>query len=373
MKILFITRYFPPEASGGARRPRALINILRKMGHDVWVAGPQGIDDQQIIIAAHPNFPAKIYSETRLQEASSAPSFSEKLRLYFMLPDTEISWALRLERAILASKQRFDIVISTNPPESLHLIASRLKDKLGTKWIADLRDPWIFPPQRKILENPIRRFIETFIAKYIFKKCDGIIAVSDSVMKDTYSYAATNIMRDIIGHIAEKYDGPAFEFPSETFNIVHTGSISFSNPLTEFAPLLDEFSHLVEMRKDARLYLVGRLSQDELTQIGAFKYKDYIHVLGQKPREIARAMQLGADALVVVSGKNSHALPGKFSEYQLTGRPILLVGQGEWCKLIPKNAFTMDFAASATLEKGQARQNEVWDDDVSQILRRILA
>jgi len=343
LKILLLTRYFAPEPSGAVRRLLHMVNQLEEEGHEVFIGGPEGIDYKNSICAKHPDFPSKAYSSDYINIENNIKSIGFYLRTWFLLPDPEIRWVLNLTDEILKSGKKFDLVISTSPPESLHIAAYILKAKTGVKWCADFRDPWISPSQREILNNPFRAFIENNIAKFIFKKCDEINAVSQAVMNDTYRYAGKKIKRLVVGHKALKFDGAPFNFPKDTLNLVHTGSISLSNPLSEFAPLLDEFEVFASVRPEARLWLAGRLSGDELDQIDNFKYKDKIIYLGQKSIEEARALQLGADALVLVSGKKSHALPGKFAEYILTKKPILLVNTGDWCKLLPDLPNIHDF------------------------------
>ena len=45
---------------------------------------------------------------------------------------------LRKQMAILKP----DVIITTGPPHSVHLIGLKLHRKFGVKWIADFRDPW---------------------------------------------------------------------------------------------------------------------------------------------------------------------------------------------------------------------------------------
>ncbi|MBK6523219.1 MAG: hypothetical protein IPG08_13345 [Sphingobacteriaceae bacterium] len=43
----------------------------------------------------------------------------------------------------LSTKNKVDVIISSGPPHSMHLIAKALKqDHPNIKWIADFRDPW---------------------------------------------------------------------------------------------------------------------------------------------------------------------------------------------------------------------------------------
>jgi hypothetical protein len=58
-------------------------------------------------------------------------------------PDQQRSWipAAKSLAARLQAENRFDIVWSTSPPESCHLVAASLAAG-GVPWVADFRDPW---------------------------------------------------------------------------------------------------------------------------------------------------------------------------------------------------------------------------------------
>ena len=40
------------------------------------------------------------------------------------------------------SQNLVDVIITTGPPHSIHLIGLELKKKMDIKWISDFRDPW---------------------------------------------------------------------------------------------------------------------------------------------------------------------------------------------------------------------------------------
>ena len=99
MRLVLLTRYYPPEVSGGARRPNALVQSLRGIGIDVLVIAPQGALDPNIVGVPHPSYPA-VPDFAASNSSSDAQqkqllSFSEVLRLTLMLPDPEIRWSLR--------------------------------------------------------------------------------------------------------------------------------------------------------------------------------------------------------------------------------------------------------------------------------------
>ena len=71
--------------------------------------------------------------------------FSTWIRGNFFIPDARIFWirpSVRFLEDFIKSNE-IEIVITTGPPHSIHLIGLRLKKKIKTiKWVADFRDPW---------------------------------------------------------------------------------------------------------------------------------------------------------------------------------------------------------------------------------------
>src|SRR5262249_9396342 len=51
--------------------------------------------------------------------------------------------AARLIAARASGAARFDAVLSTSPPDSVHLAALSLRRRFPLPWVADFRDPWM--------------------------------------------------------------------------------------------------------------------------------------------------------------------------------------------------------------------------------------
>ena len=62
---------------------------------------------------------------------------------FYYLPDTNrFAWCPQAYDTIVSIPYSFDYVHSISNPRSTHLLAKRLKEKMGIPWIAQLDDPW---------------------------------------------------------------------------------------------------------------------------------------------------------------------------------------------------------------------------------------
>lgn len=347
MRIVLLTRFYPPEVSGGARRPHGLVTAWRADGHDVTVVAPAGAEDAQLIAVPHPTYPARPAAST---DRSGGPNLASWLRTQLLLPDPEVRWALRAARAAEAAARAADWIVSTSPPESLHLAARLLSDRTGTPWLADMRDLWLERPQLLVRSNPLRQRIERPLARWILSRARALTAVSPALMRELDQLAPAGVPRAVVGHFALPFDGTPEALPADSFNIVHTGAVNLSNPLSQFQCLLSDFEALAGQRPDARLWLAGHLSEAEIVACRASPVASRIELLGPVSAVRARALQAGADALALVSGTTSHALPGKYAEYVTTGHPILVSAPGPWLELTQPGSW-IPFADGINLPK----------------------
>jgi len=333
MHYLFLVRHYPPEISGGARRPFLLVRALRKLGYKITLVTPFELeeDPDQIhvvgeAIRLNPDLP---YLNIRLNAAAHVKNF---LRNWILWPEPDIRWSKRVERVILESGIKPDGIFTTSPPESIHVVGARLARKLDVPWVAEFRDTWFYNSHRKIIERSLfRRFIERYIAKKALKNVSGLTAVSNYVMNDVLSFAPNTVPRQIIGHFStpqtEKYN-----LPQKDLNLVHSGGFTLSDRGRYLEPLLDIFEEASIVRPELHLHIAGRLTKDEQDIIASSSVRITYH--GQVSLMQSQAMQCAADGLVLYTPKQSHALPGKYAEYCFANRPILYLGGGDWMNLV---------------------------------------
>ncbi|HMK06024.1 MAG TPA: hypothetical protein VK476_00755, partial [Flavobacterium sp.] len=170
-KVLIITYYFPPAGGPGVQRWLKFIKYLPDFDIQPIVYVPENptypiidaqlmseISDKAIVLKTkifEPYGLASIFSKNKTKKISSGiiPSMRRQtsidkfllwVRGNLFIPDARVFWVkpsvAYLKKYI--SENNIDIIITSGPPHSLHLIGMKLKNVMNVKWIADFRDPW---------------------------------------------------------------------------------------------------------------------------------------------------------------------------------------------------------------------------------------
>ena len=88
------------------------------------------------------------------------------------------SRALRLNR-----RERFDCVITSSPPESVHAVGRALARR-GVPWVADLRDAWTFEPIRPPFPTALQRRLDERLERRWLASADAVVCVSRPAADD---------------------------------------------------------------------------------------------------------------------------------------------------------------------------------------------
>ncbi|MFB9373822.1 glycosyltransferase [Algimonas porphyrae] len=341
-----MARHYPPEASGGARRPYLFTQALRDAGHRVTIVSPfrQAHPDHIVV----PHLVSSDYDrdkgEPSAEEPQPDPTEQSPLRNiarnWLLWPEPEIRWARRVARHLESHPIRADWLMTTSPPESLHIVGPRIKAALGCRWLAEFRDTWTVNPHRAVLaRSGLRRSIERTMAQRCLRTVDALTAVSEAVLSEIRAYAPDGTPEHIIDHFSDPPPAPK-DLPKSDLNIVHSGGFTLSDRRRKLDTLLTRLDHLSARRTGCPLHLhiAGQLSLEEKTLLArreeANEPPTKVTAYGALPLAEARALQAGADALLLLTPEDSHALPGKFAEYRQTRLPILYQGGGDWLSLI---------------------------------------
>lgn len=355
-KVLLVTRHFPPLVSGGARRPLAFLRALEEGGYDVDVispAAPAGVHHLAVPHAC-PEAPHAV---------GNGVEGAVRLRDHLLIPDADLGWAMRCLRMRLPFRP--DVVVTTSPPESVHLVGYALKRRFGCKWLADFRDHWCVDPLLPIRSRfAYRRALDQRLARWWLGRADAVIAAGQAVAGEVFAYAPrarTEIIRNT-DLVPEPPEPEAADLGDGGVHIVHTGSFSLSDPGRRLDPVLEAFE--ASGNAALRLHLVGTLTRPEIERVERSPCAGRVRVHGPAPMPRARAFQASADVLLLVAAPGSPHLPGKLTEYLAAGKPILATGEGPWAAEAGLTV-TQDLAAAFARLRRAAPGGPIDDRDLN--------
>ncbi len=110
-----------------------------------------------------------------------ASLFSRRL----LLPDENVSYNLTAIPAAIriVREEGIDVVITTSPPPSVHLIGAAVKRATGVRWVADLRDSIVANPHRDAQRLAVRvkeQGVQA-VASLVARNADATVAVSEAI------------------------------------------------------------------------------------------------------------------------------------------------------------------------------------------------
>lgn len=356
MHILIIARHYPPEISGGARRPALYVRALRELGHKVTLVTPFERDDPDHICVPNAAISRGAQALNHASPSGQSPGLKAKLkarlREWAYWPDENIPWARAAARALEATGLRPDWILTTSPPESAHYAGAYLSKKLDVRWAAEMRDTWVDSPHKAMRETAyFRARIERRMARRYFKNLSAITSVSEAVMKEARKYVPAETPECEITHFSAPSTGAPFAYDASQLNLFHAGGFTRSDRHRKLEPLLKALEQSAQIRPELILHIAGPLSEDEIAL--SQNAKVAVKLYGSVSLEVSNAMQRGADGLVLYTPPSSHALPGKYAEYALSGRPIFFMGGGDWLSLVTDDGHLRPLAEVAHLQKQQ--------------------
>ena len=356
-KVLIITYYWPPAGGPGVQRWLKFVKYLPEFNIEPIVYCPENptypTEDptlcsevsRQLKVLRYPIseplgflnrfLKSKVNPLSKgLIPSTKKQSFLLRLLLFirgnFFIPDARVLWVKPSIKFLSTyiSKNQIDIIITTGPPHSLHLIGLGLKSKHSLKWFADFRDPWTaigYHNQLKISESSQKKYL--LLEGKVLKSTDHIIVTSKKT-KQLFS----GITKQPISVISNGFD---INYSSKTeidsnFTLTHVGMLSTQrNPTIlwkVFAELINELPHFKEKFK---LVLVGNISIDVRAAINHYGLEPYLEHKGVVPHSLAVFHQKKSQLLLLIEANTveaSYIIPAKLFEYLNSGRPIVALG-----------------------------------------------
>ena len=356
MRVLIISYYWPPAGGPGVQRWLMFVKYFKQFGIEPVVYIPENanypLEDQQLqsevpadleIISTPAKEPyklAQLFSKKKTKQLSSGiisskePSFIEKMLLYirgnFFIPDARVGW-LQPSVNYLTTYLKdapVDVIVTTGPPHSMHLIGMELKKRTGSTWLADFRDPWTtihYHKQLRLTKSSEEKHKE--LERQVLQTADQIVVTSATTKKE---FSA--ITEQPIEVITNGYDTNISDEINldKKFTLAHIGSL-----LSERNPTLlwEVLSELVLEEKDItehlEIKLAGAVSDDVMNSLKTFGLSSYTKELGYISHENALQQQRCSQVLLLIemdSPETRAIIPGKLFEYMAAKRPVLALG-----------------------------------------------
>lgn len=285
------------------------------------------------------------------------------IRGNFFRPDPRCLWidpSVRYLKKYL-EEHPVDLIVSTGPPQSMHLIGMKLSERTGLPWIADFRDPWtkIFYFKHLSMTKATEKWHKK-MEKKVLDNASLVVAVSPLVQKEFQSVTNTRVELVTNGFddcdFETEINKEAFGGKDKDFVITHTGLFAADgNPTILWDVLAEKCQKDEDFRRLLKIKLIGKTDEKILLSLEERNLNGVVVDMGYQPHSVAVKEQREASVLILPLRKEPEykaVLPGKLFEYMASLRPVLGIGQS-------------DGAMSMILDRTKTGNVLEWDDKES--------
>jgi glycosyltransferase involved in cell wall biosynthesis len=351
-KVLIVVNSFP--TSGGSRIDK-FVKFLPEFGFEPIVLSAKEADSPRAQELKQRYYPAGLktyhaaslgwsyFTERFLMRGPQARHYRLLRLLSFperclLVPDYMVRWiplGIHMAKNIV-QREGINVVLTSSPHESTHLIGMNLSQNLGIRWVADFRDLWT---EKKLLYRPPTRFHDLWtqrLERKVFKTADYVIAnTPENAARYVERFNVHQNRLDVIPNGFDRDDlslEQRVKHPRNVFRIGYAGALDKHEFPWRIA--LDALKQLaVKVGRDrVRLVHCGYLSEQVRNYIQTQQIEDLIEIHGMLPH--TDAMQLTADTdmrllLLYENAYSSSIVPMKLYNYLIMNGPILAVAPEE--------------------------------------------
>lgn len=423
-RVLIISYYWPPTGGSGVQRWVKFAKYLPSEGWQPVIYTPENpeqlavdhtleaeIPSEVEVIKTHITEPYELYKKFLRKSGHSNEvvevnpvnaqnkSFLQKAAMWvrgnLFRPDPRCLWispSVKFLKKYL-EEHPVDLIVSTGPPQSMHLIGRRLALETGLPWIADFRDPWtkIFYFKHLSMTRSTERWHKK-MEKKVLDDASVVVAVSPLVQQEFQAMTQTPV--ELITNGFDVCDFPSERYveadggPDKDFVITHTGLFAADgNPTVLWKVLADRCASDKEFAKLLKIKLVGKTDKQILESLESAGLSANLIDMGYQPHAEAIEQQRSASLLILPLRKEPEykaVLPGKLFEYLASWRPVLGIGQPDGAMSMilnsTKTGVVLDWTDEASISRfielcwqnHLAGRLTVDDADISQFTRENL-
>ena len=351
-RVLIITYYWPPSGGSGVQRWLKFVKYLPGLDWMPTIITTENGDYPAIDESLLKDVPSiiKVIRTKTLTfgnlfhkvirkkipygslDTNKDDSFLRKIsiwiRLNFIIPDARKIWNKQAFKA--ASKElltnKYDVLITTGPPHSTHLIGLKLKRKFKIKWLIDFRDPWTKMGYLKNVKRwKLSTFFDSILERKVINNCDVAIAVSKKITDDFNNIRKIHLIKN--GYDPEDFEQTKIIEKQDFFSMNYFGTIpSESSPV----PILKAVNLLFEKSiNNIHLNFYGNVSDIVKMELKENDENNLITFHSYLPHNEMLNLLVNSSMLLLIINKvknNKGILTGKIFEYIGSGVPVLGIG-----------------------------------------------
>ena len=259
-RVLIISYYWPPSAGSGVQRWLKFSKFLPEHGYEPHVYTPLNpsfdlrdeelladVSDQVVVVkrkitepyALFKLFGGKKKGNTGLvnsdKKKSKFDQWSSWIRGNLFIPDPRVFWVKPSVKFLsqYVKEHRIDVVITTGPPHSMHLIGQGVKERTGIRWVVDMRDPFSkldFLDTYSITDKNKKKYAK--MEQDILNQCDHVLATSSSMPELLMPFDKNKFTCITNGFDPDDFPEKPASINREQFVVYHAGLLnSVRNPV----------------------------------------------------------------------------------------------------------------------------------------------
>jgi glycosyltransferase involved in cell wall biosynthesis len=355
-RVLLITYYWPPSGGSGVQRCLKFVKYLRHYGWEPVVLTVSNPDYPVFDASLEQDIPAFMevlkvpawepYTLYRLFTGSGArktnigfvdselkENYLERLSLWIrgnlFIPDARMFW-IRPSVKFLETylqKNPVDMIFSSGPPHSAHLIAKKIKKSFDLPWVADFRDPWTgvyYYHKMKVSAWADRRHRK--MERECLDAADHLVTVNSFIKEDFSRLSSTTV--EVIPNGYDPDDFAAVNSkPGKRFIIAYTGMFLRDQDAPELWEVLREMTEQISgFRENLKLVFAGKVDQKILEGIKRNQLDEFLELQDYVPHSELPSILKGSSLLLLSINRTKQSgsiTTGKIFEYLASERPIL--------------------------------------------------
>lgn len=342
--LLLVAYHFPPEPAAGALRPKFLATHLPEFGWDVTVL-TRPYPTRETHALGYRVVTAPVLGESMersLRGALGLESAAAKARRPSLLrralrwgrealffPDRTAGWLPAAIRTALAvsRRDRFDAVLSTAMPATVHVVGAAVAQRRHLPWIADYRDPWT--GNAYAARTLFRNKLEADFERFLIRRASALTTISAPIAAQLETLHQRDV--GVIENAGDPGDWSGLEtIAPSSFELCYTGTLydGRRSPALLFETLATLRSER-DPAGDARIIFFGPNSENVGEMARRFGVDALVDQRGTVPRRQALAAQRHASTLLIflnMDESTAHELGSKVYEYAGARRPIVAFG-----------------------------------------------